>query len=113
MSRTKHRMPSRARIAIAIALLALFVALGGGAWAVQNPKSQGVSRAASVVLTRDATDVSHTLFTIGRVTVTAHCFDNGSGGVQLAVKVETSADGPVLVGPFGHGPVKDSDPIVL
>jgi hypothetical protein len=118
LSRIKHRRPSSARIAIALASVALFAALGGVALGTSS-NGKTVSRARTVIVTPDSTDTRHVLFTIGQASLDYICvtssgstkvgvgFTAGPNGAVIAKDAEQPSGGQVL------GANESSDPIIL
>src|SRR5213594_4145781 len=95
INRITRPKPSGSMIATGLAFVALFVALGGGAWALTT-KSKSVDRATTFIITPDATPgTPHQLFTIGQVSVNGYC-TAVSGSTEVSVGFTAGPDGAVI-----------------
>ena len=97
------RTPVPAVVRAAGALLALFVVLGGVAWAVKSGETKSPSVRNSITLTFSADGADHELFKIGRSTVIAVCnaipsnSPENPGGIGTGLGLIPGPDGATLV----------------
>jgi hypothetical protein len=89
----------RSRIAVALALLALFAALTGAAWAVKAGNSPRVDGVDTVVVTdpADGPATTQELFRIGGVSVGGRCLVESSGRVEYMLTVTNQTTHSVLL----------------
>lgn len=104
-----------AKLPTAAAVLALFVVLGGVAWAVKSGETKSPRVRDAITLTFPADGTSHELFSIGDSTLSASCgpVDTATNTMVRKIGVTAGSQGAVIGNEEGFEEVAANDSEVL